>query len=154
MCFVFSNCIGISYHVNFLGGLGSNEFHTKWRFGIHGSWKNSKSWRPFWSYQLNCQFGPFTKKSGKMGWIGSAVQLVAPKRPLGFWFFNCHGCQTFILYEIHCYLSPPKSWHNNSFLGSVSGRVSNSNPLQKKVNVALRKRLNKKIILLITISYT
>ena len=35
-------------------------------------------------------------------------------------FFNSHGCQTFILYEINCYLSPLKSWHNNSFLGSVS----------------------------------
>ena len=22
------------------GGLGSNEFHIKWRFGTHGSWKN------------------------------------------------------------------------------------------------------------------
>ena len=34
-------------------------------------------------------------------------------------FFNCHGCQTFILFEIHCHLSPLKSWHNNSYLGSV-----------------------------------
>ena len=25
----------------------------------------------------------------------------------------------FILCEIHCYLCPPKSWHDNSFLGSV-----------------------------------
>ena len=25
----------------------------------------------------------------------------------------------FILCEIHCYLCPPKSWHNNSFIGSV-----------------------------------
>ena len=35
-----------------------------------------------------------------------------------------HGCQTFSLYEIHCYLSPPKSWHDNSFSGSVT-RFSN-----------------------------
>ena len=34
-------------------------------------------------------------------------------------FFNCHGCLTFILSEINCYLSPLKNWHNNSFLGSV-----------------------------------
>ena len=46
--------------------------------------------------------------------------MVAPKRPPGVYFSNCHGCQTFILYKIHCYLSPPKSWHNNSFLGSVT----------------------------------
>ena len=32
---------------------------------------------------------------------------------------NCHGCKTFFLAEIHCYLSPLKSWHNNSFLSSV-----------------------------------
>ena len=28
-----------------------------------------------------------------------------------------------MLYEIHCYLSPPKSWHNNSFLGSVLSKM-------------------------------
>ena len=27
-----------------------------------------------------------------------------------FNFFNCHGCQTFILAEIHCYLSPHIFW--------------------------------------------
>ena len=32
-----SHCLGISYYVNFLGGLGSNEFHIKVRFGTHGS---------------------------------------------------------------------------------------------------------------------
>ena len=50
----------------------------------------------------NCQFGPFTKKWGKMGRIGSAVEQ-------DFDFFNCHGCQKFISYEIHCYLSSRKS---------------------------------------------
>ena len=40
-----------------------------------------------------------------MGWIDN--------------FFNCPGCRIFILCEIHCYLCLPKSWHNNSFLGSV-----------------------------------
>ena len=38
--FTKSHCLGISYSVDFLVGLGSNEFHTKWRFGTHGSWKN------------------------------------------------------------------------------------------------------------------
>ena len=33
----FTHCLGMSYYVNFLGGLGSNEFHIKGRFGIHGS---------------------------------------------------------------------------------------------------------------------
>ena len=35
-----THCLGMSYYVNFLGDLGSNEFHIKWRFGTHGSWKN------------------------------------------------------------------------------------------------------------------
>ena len=36
----FSHCLGMSYYVNFLGGLarlGSNEFHIKLMFGTHGS---------------------------------------------------------------------------------------------------------------------
>ena len=43
----------ITYYVNFLGRLGSNGFQLKWRFGTLGNWKKSKSWGPFWSYQLN-----------------------------------------------------------------------------------------------------
>ena len=35
-----SHCLRMSYYVNFLGGSGSNEFHIKWRFGTHTSWKN------------------------------------------------------------------------------------------------------------------
>ena len=31
----------------------SNGFQLKWRFGTHSNWKKSKSWGPFWSYQLN-----------------------------------------------------------------------------------------------------
>ena len=27
----------MSSYVNYLGGLGSNAFHIKWRFGTHGS---------------------------------------------------------------------------------------------------------------------
>mgnify|MGYP007022704110 CR=1 FL=1 len=48
-----SHCLETSYYGNFLEGLGSNEFHIKWRFCTHGSWKKSKSWWPFCSYQLN-----------------------------------------------------------------------------------------------------
>jgi hypothetical protein len=29
--------------------------------------------------------------------------------PQDFDIFNCHGCQTFILAEIHCYLKRPKN---------------------------------------------
>ena len=55
-CFKYTyvaHWLGMSYYVKFFGGLGSNEFHIKWIFGTHGSWKNQNSWGPFWSYQLN-----------------------------------------------------------------------------------------------------
>ena len=37
---LFTHCLGMSYYVNFLEGLGSNAFHIKRRFGTHGSRKN------------------------------------------------------------------------------------------------------------------
>ena len=36
-------CLGMSYYVNFLGGLGGNEFHIELSFATHGSWKKSKA---------------------------------------------------------------------------------------------------------------
>ena len=40
-------------------------------------------------------------------------------------FFNCHGCQTFILADIHCYLSALKSYYNIFFLSGVKiGKIS------------------------------
>ena len=61
--------------------------------------KKSKSWGPFWSYQLNSTANPahLPQNLGQMGWIGSALLEFCV-------FLNCHGCQTFILAEIHCYL--------------------------------------------------
>ena len=66
----------------------------------------------------HCQLSPFGSFLREIGLIGTAVYLVAQKRPPGFGFFQL-PCQTFILYEIHCYLS----WHNNSFLGSVFSKI-------------------------------
>jgi hypothetical protein len=40
LVFLIAHCLGMSFYVNFLGGLGSNEFHIKWRFGTHGNLKN------------------------------------------------------------------------------------------------------------------
>ena len=38
---LLSHCLGMGYYVKFFwGGLGDKEFHIKWRFGTHGSWKN------------------------------------------------------------------------------------------------------------------
>ena len=31
------HCLGMSYYVNFLGGLGGNEFHIELSFATHGS---------------------------------------------------------------------------------------------------------------------
>ena len=59
--------------------------------------KTSKSWGPFWSYQLNSSANP---------------------GPKDFDFYNCHGCQTFFLAEILCYLSALKSWNNDLFISS------------------------------------
>ena len=44
-----THCLGMSYYVNFLGGLYSNEFRIKWRFGTHGSWKNWNPGSRFWA---------------------------------------------------------------------------------------------------------
>ena len=64
---IISHCLGMSYYVNFLEGLGSNEFHIRWRFGTHG--------RNPTSYQLpakqHCQFSPFAQFLGK--WAKLAV---------------------------------------------------------------------------------
>ena len=67
--------------------LGMNYYAWKMRaprshcFSSHMSnrhlWqlKKSKSWGPFWSYQLNSTANPahLPQKLGQMGWIGSAV---------------------------------------------------------------------------------
>ena len=59
---IISHCLGMSYYVNFLEGLDSNEFHIKWRFGtILKKWK---SWGPFRSYQLNS-----TANSAHFAWF-------------------------------------------------------------------------------------
>ena len=80
--------------------------------------KKLKSWEPFRSYHLNSP-----ANSANFAWFLVKV-VVAPKRPPGFWIFTCLGCRIFILCEIHCYLCPPKSWHNNSCLGSVLGTAA------------------------------
>ena len=59
-----------------------------------------------------------------MGWIGSAVLLVAPKRSPGFWFFSmAMGADySFELISIETY-APQYIWHNKFFLGSVIGVI-------------------------------
>ena len=59
---------------------------------------------------------PISTKMGQIGCLAGSFKTVT--RILIF--FNCHGCQTFILAEIHCYISPLKSLHHISFLSGVT----------------------------------
>ena len=74
--------------------------------------KKSKSWRPFWSYQLNstANLANLAQFWGK--WAGLAVLFswYLQNGSQDFHFFNCPGCQIFISLEIHCYLCPHIFW--------------------------------------------
>ena len=107
-------------------GHGSQLISNKINIRHPGQLKKSKSWEPFWSYQLNstANFANLAQFWGKWAGLPVLFSWKLQNGPKDFDFFNCHGCQTFILYEIHCYQSPPKSWHNNSFLGSVSTTIT------------------------------
>ena len=64
-------------------------FHLIWVCNRHISqFKKSKSWGPFWSYQLNSTANPtnLPENLGQMNWIGSAPGSY--KRTPGFWFFQ------------------------------------------------------------------
>ena len=61
-----------------------NKF--RWMIGTHNNRKKSKFWRL--PAKQHCQFSPFGPFSWWIGWICSAVKLVAPKQPPRFWFFQ------------------------------------------------------------------
>ena len=71
--------------------LPRNEFLCQFLWGsnkmkVWHQWqlKKSKSWGPFWSYQLDS-----TANSAHFArFLGSAVWLVAPKRPPRIWYFS------------------------------------------------------------------
>ena len=74
-------------------------FHLIWIIGTYGNWKNQNPGsRLELPAKQQCQSSPFTSEV----W------------PNGLIFFNYHGCQTFLLAEIHYYWSTLKSWHNYS----------------------------------------
>ena len=83
--------------------------------------KKKNSWGPFCSYQLNrtAYSAHFAQFLGIWAKLAVLFSWYLQSGPQDFDFFNCHWCQTFILYEIHCYLSPPKSLYNNSVLGHL-----------------------------------
>ena len=83
--------------------------------------KKLRSCWPFWNYQLNCNANSALLAYFWGKWAELAVLFCwwLQDGPQDFEFFNYHGCQTFILAEIHCYLSAIKNWPNNSFLSGV-----------------------------------
>ena len=72
--------------------------------------KKSKSWGPFWSYQLNSTaisaYPP--RKWAKWAELAVLFSWQLQNGPQDFDFFNCPGCRIFIFGEIHCQLCPPK----------------------------------------------
>ena len=97
------------------------DLHLKWIIGTHGSWNQIMG--AVWELpaKQHCQislFSPIFEVNG----LDLQCYLAGSSKmaPWILIFFNCHVCQTFILYEIYCYLSSPKSWHNNSFLDRVA----------------------------------
>ena len=64
----------MNYYVNFSGGIASNRFHIKWIFSTQDIEK-IKILVAILELQAkqHWQIGPFAKKLGKMGWIGSAI---------------------------------------------------------------------------------
>ena len=74
--------------------------------------KKSKSWGPFWSYQLNSSANPAHLPQKRAKWAELAVLFSwqLQNGTQGFDFFNCHWCRLFILCEIHCCLCPHIFW--------------------------------------------
>ena len=83
-----------------------NGFQLKWRFGIHGNWKNqnpggrfgvTKTALPIWPIRPNVEVNGLDWQCFLAGNSKTAPRILI--------FFNWHGCQTFILAENHCYLN-------------------------------------------------
>ena len=95
-----------------------NGNKLKWIIGTHGNWKSQNSGGRFGAtYQLNSTANSAYSLQKWAKWAELAVLFSwqLQNGPHDFDFFNCYGCQTFILAEIHCYLGALKSWLNNLF---------------------------------------
>ena len=68
--------------------------------------------------QQHCQSIYLEKRPNGLNWQ-CCLAGSSKTTPRILIFFNCHGCQTFILAEIHSYLSALKSWHDIYFLSGV-----------------------------------
>ena len=103
------------------GRLNLTVFHLIWVMSTYGNWRNQNPGGSFGgtSYLLrqHCQFSPFLK----WNWLNKQCFLAGSSKTATriLIFFNCHGCQTFILADIHCYLSALKIYYNIFFLSGV-----------------------------------
>ena len=94
----------MNYYVQKIGGhrsqLNSAQMNNRHPWQL----KKSKSSGQVWS-TANLAHLPQWAKGAELE-VQFSCEL--QNGPQDFIFFNCHGCQTIILAEIHCYLSPPK----------------------------------------------
>ena len=93
-------------------GYGSQWFSHKINDRHPLQLKKSKSWEPFWSYQLNSTANPahIPQNWAKLAKSAALFSWQLQHGSQDFDFFNWHGCRLFILCEIHCYLCPHIFW--------------------------------------------
>ena len=74
--------------------------------------KKSKSWEPLRSYQLNSTANQahLPQNQAKLAKSAALFSWQIQNGSQDFDFFNCNGCRTFILCEIHCYVCPQIFW--------------------------------------------
>ena len=93
---------------------GQKQQWISHKIDIRHPWqlKKSKSWEPFWSYQLNSTANPahLPQNWAKLAKLAVLFSWQLQKGSQDFDFFNCHGCRIFILCEIHCYFCPHILW--------------------------------------------
>ena len=84
-------------------GHGSRCFSYKMYNRHPTQLKKSKSWEPFWSYQLNITADLANLAQSWDKWAGLAVLIswLLQNGSHDFHFFYCPGCRIFILCEIH-----------------------------------------------------
>ena len=85
--------------------MGLNGFHIKCIIGTHCSKKNQNPGSPLGATSWTAlPIWPIWPKVEVNGLDWQCCLAGSSKRaPRIFIFFNCHGCQSFILCEIHCY---------------------------------------------------
>ena len=100
--------------------------------------KKSKSWGPFWSYQLNSTANSayLPRKWAKWAELAVLFSWQLQNSPQDFDFFNGHGCRLFIQLIFNETCAPQFNGHNNSFLDSVDLTSKFSKTLPNQFNAS------------------